>query len=100
MVVPRFHYGASIIDLIVDTLNAYQKAASLRGAIELDLFAAIGEGADTAAGLTRKLEVSERGARILCDYLEVLGLLAKQGYRYALTPDSATFPDRRSPGNL
>src|SRR2546427_266958 len=31
-------------ELIFDTLNAYQKTAALRGAIELDLFTAIGEG--------------------------------------------------------
>src|SRR2546428_13893814 len=87
-------------ELIFDTLNAYQKTAALRGAIELDLFTAIGEGADTAASLARKLALSERGARILCDYLVVLGLLGKQSDRYALTPDSATFLDRRSPANL
>src|SRR5262245_40868155 len=84
-------------ELIFDTLNAYQKTAALRGAIELDLFTAIGEGAATAADLARKLNVSERGARILCDYLVVIGFLTKQGDRYGLTPDSAAFLDRRSP---
>ncbi len=84
-------------ELIFQTLNAYQRTAALRGAIELDLFTAIGEGAATAADLAAKLQVSERGARILCDYLVVVGLLTKQGLRYGLTPDSATFLDRRSP---
>ena len=84
-------------ELIFDTLNAYQRTAALRGAIELDLFTAIGEGATTAADLAGKLKVSERGARILCDYLVVIGLLTKQGHRYGLTPDSAIFLDRRSP---
>ena len=32
-------------ELIFDTLNAYQKTAALRGAIELDLFTAIDKGA-------------------------------------------------------
>jgi ubiquinone/menaquinone biosynthesis C-methylase UbiE len=84
-------------ELIFDTLNAYQRSAALRGAIELDLFTAIGEGAVTARDLAGKLKVSERGARILCDYLVVIGLLTKQGGRYGLTPDSAVFLDRRSP---
>jgi SAM-dependent methyltransferase len=87
-------------DLIFDTLSAYQKTAALRGAIELDLFTAIGEGAATAADLASKLEVAERGARILCDYLVVNRLLTKQGSRYGLTPDSATFLDRRSPAYM
>ncbi len=56
-------------ELIFDTLNAYQKTAALRGAIELDLFTAIGEGATSAADLAGKLKVPERGARILSDYL-------------------------------
>jgi len=84
-------------ELIFETLNAYQRTAALRGAIELDLFTAIGEGAVTAPDLARKLKVSERGARILCDYLVVTGLLTKQASRYGLTPDSAVFLDRRSP---
>jgi 2-polyprenyl-3-methyl-5-hydroxy-6-metoxy-1,4-benzoquinol methylase len=87
-------------ELIFDTLNAYQKTAALRGAIELDLFTAIGEGASSAADMARKLSVSERGARILCDYLVINGLLTKQGVRYGLTPDSATFLDRRSPAYM
>jgi len=72
----------------------------LRGAIELDLFTAIGEGAVTPAALAGKLKVTERGARILCDYLTVAGLLSKQGASYGLTPDSAMFLDRRSPACL
>src|ERR1700692_4269682 len=84
-------------ELIFDTLNAYQRTAALRGAVELDLFTAIGEGAVTAPDLAGKLKVAERGARILCDYLVVIGLLTKQGGSYGLTPDSAVFLDRRSP---
>ncbi len=34
---------------------------------------------------------------MLCDYLTVAGLLAKDGDRYALTADSAAFLDRGSP---
>jgi Methylase involved in ubiquinone/menaquinone biosynthesis len=87
-------------ELIFETLNAYQRTAALRGAIELDLFTAIGEGALTPAALAGKLKVTERGARILCDYLTVAGLLTKQRGSYGLTPDSAMFLDRRSPACL
>src|ERR1700676_4741882 len=93
--VPQTHQPSP--ELIFDTLNAYQRTAALRGAIELDLFTAIGEGVTTPAALAGKLKVAERGARILCDYLVVIGLLTKQGGSYGLTPDSAVFLDRRSP---
>jgi len=38
--------------------------------------------------------------RILCDYLVVIGFLAKSGTTYNLTPDTAVFLDRRSPAYL
>src|SRR5207249_1398662 len=43
---------------------------------------------------------SERGIRILCDYLVVHGFLTKEGNRYANTPDSAVFLDRKSPAYM
>jgi SAM-dependent methyltransferase len=83
--------------LFFETMNAYQRTAALKGAIELDLFTAIGEGHRTATDIARKLGASERGTRILCDYLVVIGFLTKQRDRYDLTPDSKAFLDRRSP---
>jgi ubiquinone/menaquinone biosynthesis C-methylase UbiE len=38
--------------------------------------------------------------RILCDYLCIIGFLAKDGGRYSLTQDSAMFLDKRSPAYL
>jgi len=83
-------------ELIFETLNAYQRTASLKAAIELDLFTAIGEGNVTPATLAKRCQVSERGMRILCDYLTVIGFLTKDGARYGLTADSAMFLDERS----
>ena len=68
--------------------------------MELDLFTAVGEGANTAKALAERCQASERGVRILCDYLATLGFLTKLDARYALTPDSAAFLDRRSPAYL
>jgi len=82
---------------IFETLNAYQRTASLIAAIELDIFTGIGEGKTTAQELAARSKTSERGMRILCDYLTVIRLLTKSGRRYGLTPDSAMFLDRRSP---
>jgi 2-polyprenyl-3-methyl-5-hydroxy-6-metoxy-1,4-benzoquinol methylase len=85
---------------IFDTLNAHQKTAALKAGIELEVFTAIGEGADTAAALARRCQASERGMRTLCDYLTILGFLTKHEQRYALVPDAATFLDRRSPAYI
>lgn len=83
--------------LFFDTINAHQRTAALKAAIDLDIFTAVGEGHASAPDIARRCEASERGARILCDYLTVLGFLTKEGERYALTSDSAVFLDRRSP---
>ena len=84
-------------DLFLSTLTGYQRSAALQGALDLDLFTAIGTGRETAATVAERCRASERGTRILCDYLTVAGLLTKDGARYALTADSAVFLDGRSP---
>src|ERR1041384_7971046 len=86
--------------LFFETVNAYQHSAAIKAAIELEIFTAIGEGKTTAAEIAQRCKTAERGARILCDALATLGFLTKQGQRYGLTPDSATFLDRRSPAYL
>ena len=86
--------------LFFETINAYQKTASLKAAIELDLLTAIGEVNATSGELARRCGTSERGMRILCDYLVVIGFLTKEANRYGLTADSAVFLDRRSPAYL
>jgi precorrin-6B methylase 2 len=85
---------------IFNTLNAYEETAALKTAIELDIFTAIGEGANTAATLAAKIGAAERGTRILCDFMTIQGFLTKTGNRYALTQESAVFLDRRSPACL
>ena len=85
---------------IFEVLNAYQKTASLKTAIELDVFTAIGQGTNSAAALAKKCQASERGIRILCDFLVVNGFLAKNGQRYELAPDSAIFLNKQSPAYI
>ncbi len=86
--------------LFFDTVNAYQRTAALKGALELDLFSNIGAGAETAAELAAKCGAAERGVRILCDYLTVLGFLTKEENRYRLTQDTALFLTRESPAYI
>lgn len=87
-------------ELFFQTINSYQRTAAVKAAIELDVFSAIGEGHATADKIAASRDLSERGARILCDYLVINGLLTKDGGRYALTEDSAFFLDRRSPAYM
>jgi len=94
------HTPAPTPALIFDTINAYQRSAALKAAIELDLFSALGKGRETARTLSDKCHTSERGMRILCDQMVVIGLLTKEGERYGLTPDTAMFLDRGSPGYM
>lgn len=84
-------------DPFLGTMTAYQRSAALQGALDLDLFTAIGAGARTATALAERGGASVRGTRILCDYLTAAGFLHKDGDGYALTADSAAFLDRRSP---
>jgi SAM-dependent methyltransferase len=84
-------------ELVIQTLMAYQRSAALTAAIELDLFRAIGEGPGDTVSLSRRCSASERGVRVLCDYLTVAGLLQKQDGRYLHTPTSAAFLDPNSP---
>src|SRR5215470_1914170 len=99
MATPMGHEQPSPV-LIFETLNAYQRSAALKAAIQLDVFTAVGEGIDKPDSLAKKCQITERGARILCDYLTILGLLIKTNGRYALTRDAAVFLDRRSPACL
>ena len=83
--------------LFFDTINAYQRTAAITAAVELDVFTSIGEEGATSAEVAQRSGVAPRGARILCDYLTLLGFLTKKGDRYALTQDSAMFLSRQSP---
>lgn len=84
-------------DLFFETLTAYQNTAALKAALDLKLFTAIGSRQATAAELASTCHASERGVRILSDYLSILGFLIKSNDRYSLTADSAAFLDEKSP---
>jgi SAM-dependent methyltransferase len=87
-------------ELFFETITGYQRVGALKGALDLGLFSAIGRGRATAPDLAARCGASPRGVRILCDYLTTLGFLLKEGDRYGLTADSATFLDRGSPAYL
>ena len=92
--------GKASPERIFSTLNAYQQTEALRAAIQLDMFTKIGEGAEEAGALAKAIGASERGTRILADYMTVQGFLGKEGTHYKLTAESGLFLDKRSPAYM
>lgn len=86
--------------IFFQTINAHQRTEALKAAIELEVFTAIGEGNTIAAEIAKRCQTSEKGMRVLCDYLTTMEMLTKQGDHYALTLDSSVFLDKRSPAYL
>jgi SAM-dependent methyltransferase len=78
-------------------MTAFQMSAAMKSALELGLFTKIGEGNKTAAEIGKACDAVERGVRILCDTMTVLGFLSKDGSEYALSEVSAAFLDKNSP---
>src|SRR5215469_5724205 len=85
---------------IFNAARAYQDSFVVKAGVDLDVFTAIARGNQNVAAIAKATESSERGMRVLCDALTVLGFLVKSGDRYSLTPTSATFLDSRSPAYL
>lgn len=86
--------------IVFENLQAYQKSHALQAAIELDIFRAVGQGPGDVSSIARHASASERGIRILCDFLVIQGLLQKKDGRYLHTPSSAAFLDPASPACL
>jgi 2-polyprenyl-3-methyl-5-hydroxy-6-metoxy-1,4-benzoquinol methylase len=86
--------------IVFDTLQAFQRSISLRAGIDLDLFTAIAEGNHSLNAIASRIQAAEKGTRVLCDYLTMIGFLTKHGGEYSLTADSAAFLDRRSPAYM
>ncbi len=86
--------------LIFEALSSFQRATALKAAIELEVFTHIGAGITESAEIARRAKASEKGMRILCDFMTINGFLTKQGSSYGLTPDSAVFLDKKSPAYI
>ena len=80
--------------IVFDMVQSHQRTAALNAAIQLDVFRAVGQGPGDAASIARHCSASERGIRILCDFLVINGVLAKDDGHYKHTPTSAAFLDQ------
>lgn len=85
---------------IFQTMVAFQHSAAFKTAIELNLFTAVADGSKTPTAIADACGAAERGIRILCDSMTVLGFLRKDGGEYDLTDLSAVFLNRNSPGYM
>lgn len=83
--------------IFFQNLNAHQRTEALKAAIELEIFTAIAEGNTTSEAIAKRCNASERGARILCDYLTIMEMLTKEDGKYGLTLDSSVFLNKQSP---
>lgn len=82
--------------LVFEMMQAHQRTDALKAAIDLDLFRAVGEGPGDVASIARHCAASERGIRILCDFLVICGVLSKVDGHYRHTATSKVFLDPRS----
>jgi 2-polyprenyl-3-methyl-5-hydroxy-6-metoxy-1,4-benzoquinol methylase len=81
---------------IFQAMAAFHVSMALKGAIELELFTHIADGASTASELAKRTEATEKGIRVLCDFLTVTGFLSKQDGSYSLQPNTAFFLSKHS----
>jgi len=86
--------------LVFEMLQAHQRSAALKAAIDLDVFRAVGQGPGDVASIARHCKASERGIRVLCDFLTIHGILEKKDGRYHHSAASAAFLDPSSPSSV
>lgn len=80
---------------VMQMLQGAQVTGILNAGLELDIFSKLTEGPLDARAVGERIACPERSTRILLDALTVLGLLAKDGGKYKLTP---TASDHLVPG--
>jgi len=77
-------------DRLNETIRGFMPSRCLLTALELDLFTAIGDGAN-AEQIAARVHANARAVSMLLNALVALGLLAKTGDAYGNTPDAARF---------
>jgi len=77
-------------DRLDQMIRGYMPSRCILTALELDIFTAVGDGAD-AEQIGEKIHANARAAGMLLNALVALGLLSKSGDDYKNTPESARF---------
>ena len=82
--------GGTLPDRLDQMIRGYMPSRCLLTALELDIFTAVGDGAN-AEQIGTKIHANVRAASMLLNALVALGLLAKSGDDFRNTPESARF---------
>ncbi|HYC03112.1 MAG TPA: methyltransferase [Azospirillaceae bacterium] len=81
-------------DAILQLGFGFWASKALLSAVELGLFTELAKGPDDLQGLTMRLGLHPRSARDFLDALVALGVLTREGGRYANSPAAALYLDR------
>ena len=76
---------------------AFWASKTLLSAIEMDLFTELSHGPEPFDSISGRIGLHPRGARDFLDALVALGFLVRNGDRYANTPETDLFLDRKKP---
>ncbi len=76
---------------MMELSTGYWRAGALIAAVDLELFAALGDGGATAEEVARELELSERHVAALLTALAGMKLVRLRAGRYSLVPEAAPF---------
>ncbi len=82
--------AGTLPDRLNEMIRGFMPSRCILTALELDIFTAVGDGANAEQVGTR-IHANARAAGILLNALVALGLLSKSGEEYKNTPESARF---------
>jgi (2Fe-2S) ferredoxin/SAM-dependent methyltransferase len=82
--------AGTLPDRLDQMIRGYMPSRCILTALELDIFTAVGEGAN-AEQIGRRIHANARAVGMLLNALVALGLLSKSGDDYNNTPESARF---------
>lgn len=87
-------------DRIMQTGLGFWASKTLLSAIEMGLFTELARGPESFDAITGRLGLHPRASRDFLDALVALGFLEREGDRYANTPETDLFLDRKKPSYL
>ena len=82
--------AGTLPDRLNEMIRAYMPSRCILTAFELDIFTAVGDGAN-AEQIGARIQANARAVGVLLNALVALGLLLKCGDQYRNTPESARF---------
>ena len=87
-------------DHILQTGLAFWASKTLLSAVEMEVFTELAKGPEDLDSLTGRLGLHRRSSRDFLDALVALGFLERHNGKYANTPSSDLFLDRRKPSYI